>query len=1101
MPSIRFDKLIDHYLPTHEGTHFHPSATQELTSVLGDDGYLHIDQQVELEDYGVPYKQLAFISQSDDGSSNQKVYYLNLIGEQDSVADLEIRTDMAASNARALHVSAGHVLVFKTSYPYNPQTLKKMSVRLRAVTPGDIRIGLVGISDKAYIKPDTTSGFPTTSGSNDMYEIVIGASNVGDIDTTYKMFTGYFKGLSANPLTQSFPSPNPNTPYALLDDAGHTKTTTDVAMAIKCISGDYYIDSLELFDVENTIADIPEGASLLNAISDITDDNHITPVEKRWLKPQYDAIVAEYSGIYNQAVALAIDTAAYTAAYTALTTEITEGNYLALGNYFTDMTTTATFKDGLIGGVTYAVAFRNLWSDYWDEKSAIDVLIGASALEDIENIESGVITNNKYGIKPNYSSLNTANNGYVYISGIGVSGELNGEGGFVYHPTTGTLVSVPAGAVDCTASVFKSIGTDMDAWTYLVMSDGTVFPAYYSLADALFYNASNDEISTGVVIGKVKVGIVSSEDDSARILDTVAHTVAMELSAVAREQTQYAFKYLSQSTSPAEFEQYAQNLGITDFFTTLAVWNLFAEMIKVNQLQIGSGDTESGFVFYAIDNQETGEKIIQVWSDGIKIFEINPTTKNISIGDYENENGLRWVHEDRELIFKGTGNFNGELNHDALKTRPEDNSGTTVPIPAKSRYIGSDVYNAFSSVSTSGWTNVTGTFNATAIASATRLSTDSTLRQVWYATFGSDYSFTSPITARVKITFNCISTFLNATSTSVYVNGVLYSSLSCNGWGQSSTTSFFVNVTKGQTILVASSGQNRTQYVKMEVYGKGTILQKSSTDMEFINYYGYYGTQLNTSPPNAFDYSANLNYASGQQFLNNASTLTINKIYNTDIENSTLTIGTTPRTISGVLKLTSEMRIYFDNGDVYTIVGNTAEGATTGWYPISGSFKLLVATAAIQTKFVEPQANATYDLGYKDAVDPANDKRYANLYLSNNIEGDGSGTISGFDTIAGNVVMGSISVTGSLVPRTNPVTGSQSVARGAYYTPTRGLYNSSWEISNRGSNYMVPSETPPFTDYYVGNTGGDGPYSGTSATRVHYISGYYNSQTWYYAKF
>ena len=249
-----------------------------------------------------------------------------------------------------------------------------MSVRLRVGTPGDIRIGLVGISDKAYIKPDTNSGFPTTSGSNDMYEIVVGASNVGDIDATYKMFTGYFKGLSATPLTQSFPSPDPNTPYALLDDSAHEKTTTDVAMAIKCISGDYYIDSLELFDVENTIADIPEGASVLSTISDITDDGHLTPVEKRWLKPQYDAIVAEYSGIYDQAVALTIDTAAYTAAYTALTTEITEGNYLALGSYFTAMTTTATFKDGFTGGVTYAVAFRTLQSDYWDERSAIDLL-------------------------------------------------------------------------------------------------------------------------------------------------------------------------------------------------------------------------------------------------------------------------------------------------------------------------------------------------------------------------------------------------------------------------------------------------------------------------------------------------------------------------------------------------------------------------------------------------------------------------------------------------------------------------------------------------------------------------------------------------------
>lgn len=730
------------------------------------------------------------------------------------------------------------------------------------------------------------------------------------------------------------------------------------------------------------------------------------------------------------------------------------------------------------------IEFSGRVSQASDEVSCIPGSIG---VDDIEVITA-------FGMK-----MNSPSNGHVTLCGSGIDNVLQDADGVIHAPAGGELLTVPNMSIDCTASVFKSIGTDMDAWTYLVMSGGTVFPVYYSLADALFYNASNDEISTGVVIGRVKVGVVSSEDDSARILDTVAYTVAMELSTVAREQTQYAFKYLSQSTSPTEFEQYARNLGITDFFTTLAVWDLFAERIKVNQLQIGSGTTSEGFVFYAIDNQETGEKIIQVWSDGIKIFEINPITKNISIGDYENENGLRWVHEDREMIFKGTGNFNGEINHDALKTRPEDNSGTTVPIPAKSRYIGSDVYNAFSSVSTSGWTNVTGTFNATAIASATRLPTDSTLRQVWYATFDSDYSFTSPITARVKITFNCISTFLNATTTRVYVNGVLYSSLNCNGWGQSSTTSFFVNVTKGQTILVDSSGQNRTQYVKMEVYGKGTILQKSSTDMEFINYYGYYGTQLNTSSPNAFDYSANLNYASGQQFLNNASTLTTNKIYNTDTANSTLTVVTTPRTISGVLKLTSEMRIYFDNGDIYTIVGNTAEGATTGWYPISGSFKLLVATAAIQTKFVEPQANATYDLGYKDDVDSANDKRYANLYLSNNIEGDESGTISGF-----NIIAGSISVTGSLNPRSNPTTGSQSISAGSYYTPLRGLYNSSMNQSNRGSGFgyaLYEYESSIDSDSVV--FGGDGPYAGTSATRVYNQSSGLSGLTitWYYAKF
>lgn len=579
MPTIRFDKLIDHYLPTHEGPHFHPSATQELTSVLGDDGYLHIDQQVELEDYGVPYKQLAFISQSDDGSSNQKVYYLNLIGEQDSVADLEIVPDMAASNARALHVLAGHVLVFRTSYPYNPQTLKKMSVRLRVGTPGDIRIGLVGISDKAYIKPDTNSGFPTTTNSNDMYEIVVGASNVGDIDATYKMFTGYFKGLSATPLTQSFPSPDPNTPYALLDDAGHTKTTTDVAMAIKCISGDYYIDSLELFDVENTIADIPEGASVLSTISDITDDGHLTPVEKRWLKPQYDTIVAEYTAIYNQATALSISTTAYANAYTALTSEISTGNYLALGNYFTDMTTTATFKDGLIGGLTYAVAFRNLWATYWDDKSAIQ-----TAISNI--IDEHVVVSNKFDLKVNYSAINTAADGHVFLSGVGSNGALNNDVGYVYHPTTKALVTLPAAGVDCNAFLANLDGNSMRLTVFYNTVTASYAIGTFSPADVAYVDAgSNPVVITNLII----IGYVLLQGTS--VIGATPLITARSIAQGLQDERTYILEYLNVPTAE-EFKERAEAMGFENVFTSLAAYDAFIHNLYVKNLKVGTGDSE-----------------------------------------------------------------------------------------------------------------------------------------------------------------------------------------------------------------------------------------------------------------------------------------------------------------------------------------------------------------------------------------------------------------------------------------------------------------------------------------------------------------------------
>lgn len=710
------------------------------------------------------------------------------------------------------------------------------------------------------------------------------------------------------------------------------------------------------------------------------------------------------------------------------------------------------------------------------------------------------------------TSISPTSNGHIYIHGFSLDNTAKDIDGKIKYPNQEDFfVTIPKQSVDLTASVFQNVEIDRDFWTYLVLDNGIITPVWYSISDAIFYDQYNNEITTGIIIGQVKVGTIPSAHTDSIIWESEPFDIARELTTIVRAQTAQAFKYLSQATSATEFEQYAQNLGITDFFTTLAVWELFAEKLKVNQLQVGHGTEAEGFVFYAIDDSVSGQQIIQAWADGIKIFEIDPTTKNITIGDYENENGIRWVHADGELIFKGTGNFTGEIEHDALATRPEDNSGSTIATPSKTRYIGSTLYSVLSSVSTSGFTNASGTYNGVAISALSRLSTDTTLREVWYHSFTSNYSFNSPITARVKITYNCISTFLSKNKTTIYINGNYASSLSADIWGESNTRSFYFNITKGSSISVVSDRYPQTQYIRMEVYGKGTIVKKSATDMEFLNYYGYYGTQLNISAPNTFNYASYKYYASGLDYMSNASSLTLNKIYNTDITQSSMTLDGVPKTISGVLRTSSEMKIYFTDAKVHVVVGNNTEGATTGWYNMSGSFKLLVATPAILTKFIEPKANATYDLGYKDASNSANDKRFANLYLSNNIEGKDTGTISGFNVSAGTIYASStltanssLIIAGALSPRTDPITGSQSVAEGSYYTPSRGLYNSSWSYSNRGSvvaNVYQDSEPYNTIDF---SPGGDGPYSGTSTTRIYNVSvAFYNgsTMTWYYAKF
>jgi hypothetical protein len=149
-------------------------------------------------------------------------------------------------------------------------------------------------------------------------------------------------------------------------------------MAIKCRSGEYYVDSVELADVENGIEFIPGGSDVLQTIVYITEDGYLVPTEKRWLSPQFESIVAEYATIRAQAIAYSVVTTSYDDIYNTLYAElITNIAYLASGDYFTNLDETAVFKAGLIGTLTYPEAFRKLWSDYWEAKAIIQMEIAA----------------------------------------------------------------------------------------------------------------------------------------------------------------------------------------------------------------------------------------------------------------------------------------------------------------------------------------------------------------------------------------------------------------------------------------------------------------------------------------------------------------------------------------------------------------------------------------------------------------------------------------------------------------------------------------------------------------------------------------------------
>ena len=85
-----------------------------------------------------------------------------------------------------------------------------------------------------------------------------------------------------------------------------------------------------------------------------------------------------------------------------------------------------------------------------------------------------------------------------------------------------------------------------------------------------------------------------------------------------------------------------------------------------------------------------------------------------------------------------------------------------------------------------------------------------------------------------------------------------------------------------------------------------------------------------------------------------------------------------------------------------------------------------------------------------------------------------------------NVTFNNLTINGGMLPESSPYLGSVSVGSESYDTPSRGLYNSSWDSSNRGSLYS--------------GSGGDGPYSGNDSTRIYNEYKDY-SGTWYYARF
>ena len=126
--------------------------------------------------------------------------------------------------------------------------------------------------------------------------------------------------------------------------------------------------------------------------------------------------------------------------------------------------------------------------------------------------------------------------GKIYIHGFTIEGRaVNASGKIKYPADTSTFyVVVPAQIVDCTATVFQNVEIDRGLWTYLVLDNEIITPVYYSVAQAKFYDKNNIEVTTGLVIGQVKVRTIAPAHTQSTIWESIAYDTARTLSAIKR---------------------------------------------------------------------------------------------------------------------------------------------------------------------------------------------------------------------------------------------------------------------------------------------------------------------------------------------------------------------------------------------------------------------------------------------------------------------------------------------------------------------------------------------------------------------------------------
>jgi hypothetical protein len=171
-----------------------------------------------------------------------------------------------------------------------------------------------------------------------------------------------------------------------------------------------------------------------------------------------------------------------------------------------------------------------------------------------------------------------------------------------------------------------------------------------------------------------------------------------------------------------QFEAWAEALGVEQLFESLAVWDFFADKIKVNTLEISKTVGGELFKLLFTNNGDAVYPILNAYKGSKKVFELDSG--------------------DGSVYIEGTGNFSGKVTHEAMETVAHE-SGSNINLSnTKNLWSTDQLYSGLSSVSTNGTINsASGSYKGVSINGISRLpssssrgliSTSSEPTSIWY---------------------------------------------------------------------------------------------------------------------------------------------------------------------------------------------------------------------------------------------------------------------------------------------------------------------------------------------------------------------------------